>query len=100
MIVYETPLFFVKTFIILGIQPIVAFCLLTIFYESGGIVGMVAMLDESLIMIEVPPQWFWSQPKDNTQESISSFNYNQAKGSSYSFCHWPSRGFFWCGGGV
>jgi hypothetical protein len=56
MIVYETPLFFVKTFIILGIQPIVAFCLLTIFYESGGIVGMVAMLDESLIMIEVPPQ--------------------------------------------
>jgi len=54
--VYKAPLFLVKTFIVLGIQPIVAFCLSTIFYESGGTLGMVTMLDESLTMIEVPPQ--------------------------------------------
>jgi predicted membrane protein len=63
MVVYKPPLFFVKTFIILGIQPIVAFCLSTIFYESEGTLGMVTMLDESLIMIEVPHNDFEANQK-------------------------------------
>jgi hypothetical protein len=71
--VYKAPLFFLKTFIILGIQPMVAFCLSTIFYESGGTLGMVTMLDESLIMIEVPHNNFEANQKTNTQESILSF---------------------------
>jgi hypothetical protein len=54
MVVYKTPSFFTKTFVILNIQPTMVFSLVTIFCESLATPQMVARSHEGLVMTKVP----------------------------------------------
>jgi hypothetical protein len=54
MVVYKTPLFFTKTFVIFNIQPTMVFSLVTILCESWATPQMVAKSNEGFIMTKVP----------------------------------------------
>jgi hypothetical protein len=58
-LVHQTPLFFMKTMVILGIQLLVMFCMLTILCEGGGISRMVVVtLEDPSIPIIIPQHIF------------------------------------------
>jgi hypothetical protein len=57
-LVHQTPLFFMKTMVILGIQLLVMFCMLTILCGGGGISRMVVTLEDPSIPIIIPQHIF------------------------------------------
>jgi hypothetical protein len=59
-IVYQAPLFFMKTLVILGIQLVAIFCVVTILCEGEGIPRMVVTLEDPSIPIIIPQHIFES----------------------------------------
>jgi hypothetical protein len=54
MAMYKTPLCFIKTLVILNIQPAMVFSFMTILCESWATPQMVAKSNEDSIMTKVP----------------------------------------------
>jgi hypothetical protein len=78
-IVCQTPLFFVETLAISGIQPIVVFCLVATLCENGGTPKVMVRLEDTFVPSTIPHPIFETNRIEMPKVQLDSWHVVMAK---------------------